>query len=363
MIQELRIPEREEILSLAASAGFEIAGVAPVTELPDFGRFADWIERGNAGAMGYLTDHRAALRRDVRTLLPSAQSVICVGKLYNGPEPCSTDVSDTECGWIARYAWGEDYHPVLRRGLEQLAQSLATVAGPFEWKACVDTAPVLERSLARAAGLGWIGKNTCLINQLRGSWFFLGELLTSLPLSASTETVPDRCGTCTRCIDACPTRAIVPRGDGYEIDSRLCISYLTIELRGTIDEPLRAGMGRHVFGCDICQDVCPWNGRSPSTERFSPLGENFAPPLEKLARLNESEFQRMFRSTPVSRARYRGFLRNVAIAMGNSGSPELLEPLRKLTRFEDATVQEQALWALQKLESGIAACTESSSRY
>ena len=360
MIQGLRIPTREEIQAFTVSAGFEIAGVAPVGTQADFGRFTDWVERGNAGGMGYLTDHRAALRKDVRSLLPSAQSIICVGKLYNGPEPYSTAFNDQERGWIARYAWGEDYHHVLQRGLTQLAMDLAGMTGPFEWKACVDTAPVLERSLARTAGLGWIGKNTCLINQARGSWFFLGELIVSLPLESTGESAPDRCGTCTRCINACPTRAIVPgTGGGYEIDSRLCISYLTIELRGRVDESLRAGVGRHIFGCDICQDVCPWNHRAPLTEDFAPRPDSFAPPLEKMAILTELEFKHMFRSTPVDRARYRGFLRNVAIAMGNSGSAALLEPLRKLTNFDDVEVREHAIWALRKLESEARACTES----
>jgi epoxyqueuosine reductase len=361
MLQALRIPTLGETQALAAAAGFELAGIAPVGEIPDFGRFSGWVERGQAGAMGYLTDHRAALRSDVRHLLSSARSVICVGKLYNGPEPYSTAFSDYERGWIARYAWGEDYHHVLRRGLEGLARDLAGFAGPHEWKACVDTAPVLERSLARSAGLGWIGKNTCLINQAGGSWFFLGELLTSLPLEPSGERAPDRCGTCTRCIEACPTQAILPSdAGGYEIDSRRCISYLTIELRGGIDEPLREGMGRHIFGCDICQDVCPWNHHAASLAEAT---ADVAPPLIKLAALSEQEFQKLFRETPVSRARYRGFLRNVAVAIGNSGSPALMEPLKKLTNFDDPMVREHALWALQKLESEARACTESYSSF
>jgi epoxyqueuosine reductase len=345
----------QEIHALATRAGFEIAGVAPVGPIPDFARYQDWVQRGRAGAMSYLTDRRAALRQDVRSLLPSARSVICVGKLYNGPEPLSTAFTDPERGWIARYAWGEDYHRVIRRGLEQIARDLADAAGPHEWKACVDTAPVLERSLAQAAGLGWIGKNTCLINQARGSWFFLGELITSLALTAAPEQAPDRCGTCTRCIDACPTAAILTDG----IDSRLCISYLTIELRGAIEEDLRDGVGRHIFGCDICQDVCPWNRRSDVTSDFAPVPGAFAPPLEKLASLTDQQFQDMFRATPVDRARYRGFLRNVAVAMGNSGSPALIEPLEKLALFDDELVREHAIWALQKLKSEAAACTDS----
>jgi epoxyqueuosine reductase len=352
MTQGLAILTGAEIEALAAAAGCELAGVAGVGPFADFGRFAGWVERGHAGRMGYLTDYRAALRADVRELLPSAQSVICVGKLYNGPEPYSTELTDTERGWIARYAWGEDYHQVLRAALLELAGALESLCGPFEFKICVDTAPVLERSLARDAGLGWIGKNTCLINQARGSWFFLGELITSLPLAPNAQVAADRCGSCTRCIEACPTAAILESPDGrYEVDARLCISYLTIELRGPVDEELRGRMGRHVFGCDICQDVCPWNrGAAVTTDAaFDPL--EFAPSLERLAGLSESEFRAMFRPTPVERARYRGFLRNVAIAMGNSRSARMVGPLLKLTAHEDAVVAEHAWWGLRTLRS------------
>jgi epoxyqueuosine reductase len=229
-----------------------------------------------AGEMGYLTDRRAGLRDDPRHLLPSARSILCVGKLYNGPQPYSTRFAGGDLAWISRYAWGEDYHQVLRRGLARVVDGLRALSpSRFEWKICVDTAPLLERAYARHAGLGWIAKNTCLINQAMGSWFFLGELLLSLDL-APDQPPPDRCGTCTRCIDACPTEAIVPTGlaDGpaWALDSRLCISYFTIELRGVAPVEARPAIGRHVFGCDICQDVCPWNRRAPATEEpaFAP---------------------------------------------------------------------------------------------
>jgi epoxyqueuosine reductase len=217
----------------------------------------------------------------------------------------------------------------------------------------VDTAPLLERAYARRAGLGWIGKNTCLIQQEAGSWFFLGEILVSLELAPDAPP-PDRCGTCTRCIDACPTGAIVSTGRSegplWGVDSRRCISYFTIELRGSIPEPLRAGNGNHVFGCDICQDVCPWNRKAAVTlePAFAPL--RFAPPLERLAGIGEEEFQAMFHGTPVLRARYRGFLRNVAVAMGASGLARFREPLGKLAAHPDPLVAEHARWALSRIE-------------
>ncbi len=344
--------ERLDVSALAREAGFELAGVVAVGPDRDFARYAGWVERGHAGAMGYLTDRRAGLREDVRSLLPTARSVISVGRLYNSPEPYSTEFNEADRAWISRYAWGEDYHDLMREGLERLARALEETCGPFDWKACVDTAPVLERSLARNAGLGWIGKNTCLINEGRGSWFFLGELITSLALPAGGETAPDRCGTCTRCIAACPTQAIVAAPEGrFEIDARLCISYLTIELRQGIDEPLRGPMGMNIFGCDICQDVCPWNRRAAVTEDPAFAAVQFAPSLKRMAALTEAEFRSLFQDTPVERARYRGFLRNVAVAMGNSGAARMLEPLEHLARADDPLVAEHAQWGLQKLKS------------
>ncbi len=246
-----------------------------------------------------------------RNLLPSAKSVISVAKLYNTPHPYSSAFTSEERAWISRYAWGDDYHDVLRQGVEKLA---ALLGRDHEHRVCVDTAPILERSWARAAGLGWIGKNTCLINQAIGSWLFLGELLTSLEIEIPpTSPPPDRCGTCTRCIDACPTAALTP----YELDATKCISYHTIELRGPIPEEFHAGIGAHIFGCDICQEVCPWNRAAPVTEEPAFAPRHFAPPLEQMASLSEREFREMFRGTPVTRARYEGFLRNVAIAMEN----------------------------------------------
>ena len=341
-----------DIRELARECGFELAGVAaaePVGELP---LYDAWLGAGFAGEMRYLTDRRAGIRGDPRHLLPRVRSVICVGKLYNAPQPYSTQFDDAERAWISRYAWGEDYHDVLRRGLARLDGLVRERAGPgYESRICVDTAPLLERSYARLAGLGWIAKNTCLINQKSGSWFFLGELLVSLEIAADTPP-PDRCGTCRRCIDACPTAAIVPQGAGYTLDSRLCISYFTIEQRGSIAEPLRAGMGAHVFGCDICQDVCPWNRRAPVSAETAFAPRHFAPALAEMALLTESEFRTMFRGTPVTRARYSGFLRNVAIAMGNRGLTQFRAPLEKLAASQDPVVAEHARWALTRCRQG-----------
>ena len=337
----------EKVRALARECGFELAGVARAEPANDAARYREWLEAGHAGEMRYLTDQRAAVREDPCNLLASARSIICVGKLYQTPWPHTTQFHDEERAWISRYAWGDDYHDVLRRGLERLAARISECAGAPEYKICVDTAPLLERSYARLAGLGWIGKNTCLINQQSGSWFFLGELLVSIDIAPDTPP-PDRCGTCRRCIDACPTTAIIPNGEGYTIDSRLCISYFTIEQRGPVPEEMRAGIGGHVFGCDICQDVCPWNPRAPITDDPAFAPRQFAPRLEEMASLTESEFRAMFRGTPITRARYSGFLRNVAIAMGNRGLPQFRAPLEKLAESPDPVVAEHARWALRR---------------
>ena len=345
----------EQVKTLARDCGFELAGIAAAVPASEAIYYRQWVADGFAGEMGYLTDRRAGLRDDPRQLLPSARSMLCVGKLYNAPRPYSTEFAGDDLAWISRYAWGDDYHPVLRRGLERVVDGLQALSpAPFEWKICVDTAPLLERAYAQHAGLGWIAKNTCLINQAMGSWFFLGELLLSLDL-APDQPPPDRCGTCTRCIDACPTEAIVPtgrmEGPAWALDSRLCISYFTIELRGAVPEEARSVVGRHVFGCDICQDVCPWNQRAPITGEPAFAARQFAPPLEKLAALSEDEFRGMFRSTPIPRARYNGFLRNVAIAMGNARHEKFRAPLERLAVREETVVSESARWALRQLDA------------
>ena len=348
---------RGQLSVWAAEAGFLRAGVVPAVPLAEFPAYTDWLQRGLAGSMNYLAGHRAEVRADPRRLLEPARSIVCLAQSYHGPQAYSTEFTDGECAWISRYAWGEDYHGVMRERLEKLAERMTVGWGPHEWRACVDTAPLLERSYARLAGLGWIGRNQCLIDEEAGSWFFVGFLLTSHELEPDIPP-PDRCGTCRRCIDACPTQALVPNADspgGWEMDARLCISYLTIELRGAIPVALREGMGRHVFGCDICQDVCPWNERllryppPAGEEKFAPREGLVAPRLDRLAALTPQEFQAMFRGTPVTRARYHGFLRNVAVAMGNSGLASMKEPLEHLARHENEMVAEHAHWALAQL--------------
>lgn len=298
----------DTVKRIAKACGLELAGIAAAAPAGDFERYQRWIDRGFAGEMRYMTDRRAELRRDPRSLLESARSVICVGKLYN----TAPHVKDPP---VSRYAWGSrDYHDILREGLQQVVERLLAIE-PFQYKICVDTAPLLERGYARQAGLGWIGKNTCLIHEPLGSWFFLGEILTSLDLDPDAPP-PDRCGSCTRCIDACPTQALVPDGDSWTLDSRRCISYLTIEYRGPVPDEMRASMGEHVFGCDICQEVCPWNSRAPVSEEpgFAPRP---IPPLEELERMTEGQFREFSRATPLARPKHAGFRRNVEVAIEN----------------------------------------------
>jgi epoxyqueuosine reductase len=299
----------ELVKRLAAECGFELAGVARAEPLAEAGYYAEWVRAGMAGEMGYLTGRRADLRADPRTLLPSARSLICVGKLYNTPGGS---------GPISRYALGGDYHDLMRASLERLAERLRGEAGPFESRICVDTAPLLERAYARRAGLGWIGRNTCLIHQGQGSWFFLGELLVSLALEPDSPPL-DRCGSCTRCIDQCPTTALVPTGrpdPAWALDARRCISYLTIELRGPVPETLQQSVGEHVFGCDICQEVCPWNRQAPFSADPA-LARRDTPPVEAMAQFTPEQFRARFRGFAVLRARHAWFVRNAATALAN----------------------------------------------
>jgi epoxyqueuosine reductase len=352
------------VMRAATEAGFDLVGVTPANDAPELEYFPRWIAVGHAGEMKYLEarDEQGRLKRaSLAHAAPWARSVVVCAINYNTAQPYSTDVSETEesekgRGWISRYAWGrQDYHDAVMPRLRQVETALKNAhgAGDLITRCYVDTGPVVERVVAKYAGIGWIGKNTCLINQKIGSWLFLGVILTSLDLEPELGLgvpAPDRCGTCTRCIDACPTDALIAP---YQLDSNKCIAYLTIEKRGAIPEDLRSGMGRHVFGCDICQDVCPWNRKAPATTaaEFQPRQELVNPALDWLAGISAEEFRAAFRGSPVRRAKRAGLRRNAVIAMGNGGDRKFLPRLEKLAADEDEVVSQSAAWAIHKLTS------------
>lgn len=337
----------------AREAGFELAGIAPVREFAELRHFPEWIAAGHAGEMKYMEamDEAGRLKREsLRSIVPWARSVIVCAINYNTDQPYSTDVKNPSRGWISRYAWSqEDYHDAVMYRLRTVEARLKQISSPDETqtRCYVDTGPVVERVYAKYAGIGWIGKNTCILNQKMGSWLFLGVILTLLELHADMPA-PDRCGTCTRCIDACPTDALIAP---YQLDSNRCISYLTIEKRGAIPEEIRGSMGRHVFGCDICQDVCPWNRKAPRTTapEFQPRAGLVNPALEWLAETSPEEFREKFRGSPIRRAKRAGLRRNAAIAMGNSGERRFVGVLEKMTEDEDQDVAESAKWGLRRL--------------
>lgn len=381
----------------AKSLGFDLCGVVREEQFPELARTEEWLARGYAGEMKYLADPR---RREPASVMPGIRSVIVCALNYNTDLPRSTDVppatdAGDPHGWISRYAWGADYHQVLQGKLTALSGAMrAHFDAPFEARVYADTGPLQERILAKYAGLGWLGKNTLLLNQRLGSFIFLGAILTTLDLAPTLEDgalpPPDLCGNCRRCIDACPTGAFV---EPYVMDARRCISYLTIELRDSIPEEFREAMGRHVFGCDICQDVCPWNRRAAATteEEFrrrtfqsrnsnAPpempeqiavgiLGSDeartsiaaeeslFSPRLEWLLSMDEVEFRQVFRDSAIKRAKWRGLVRNACIAAGNSDLPRgrpararILASLTRLSTSQDAVIAESALWALSRIQ-------------
>ena len=444
----------------ALAAGFDLVGVVSLDPAPqafweDLGFARRWVDAGRGGEMHYLANPK---RDDPRLVLPSAKSVICVGLIYNAPLPYSTEAPESgrheaessrqkaegrrqrlegsskleirsqrlanrdlpavspsaSCfqptadglppaasrshAWISRYAWGHDYHRVMRARLERLRAEIGSLAPGVETRVYVDTGPIVERALARYSGIGWVGKNTCLIHQEKGSWLFLGIILTSLALRPDFPA-PDRCGSCTRCLEACPTGALT---EPYVMDASRCIAYLTIELKGSIPLEFRSDVGRNVFGCDICQDVCPWNrgssdeygvasGESKDDGHFPALGNRprsaastdrpefqplfvtlpgagtleseaadgrapearsfslFNPPLEALSTLSEEDFKRAFARSPIKRAKYRGWLRNLCVAIGNSGSTHFTPWLESARHHPDPVVREHAEWALSQL--------------
>jgi epoxyqueuosine reductase len=409
------------IVEQARLLGFSLCGVAPAGQFPELQRLPEWLARGYAGHMNYLSDPR---RASPSLVLDGARSLIVCALLYNTDRPHTADVAvpqvfmnryrqtgeetigaadvspdDAPHGWISRYAWGDDYHCVLGAKLEQLVEAMrAEFPARFEARAYVDTGPVAERVAAKYAGLGWFGKNTCVIHPELGSWLFLGVIVTTLDLAPTLThgeaPQPDLCGQCTLCLEACPTGALV---EPYLLDARRCISYLTIEHRGSLPEELRPAMGAHVFGCDICQDVCPYNRKAPVTDlaeffprRLEAINENrsrsvgtkienrhedttlgagaapsgegsmpedfFAPPLEWLASLSKEGYQQMFRGSAMKRAKHQGLVRNACVALGNAASgltPAARERVRallaQLADFPDGVIAEHAAWALARV--------------
>ncbi len=353
-----RIEElRSVVLRAAADAGFDLAGIAPATDTRELEYFPEWIAAGRAGEMNYLEsrDDQGALKRSsLSRVAPWARSVMVCAINYNTAHPYSTQVQDPERGWISRYAWSrEDYHDAVLKRLKQVESKIHEAATGLEpmlvTRSYVDTGPIVERVFAKYAGVGWIGKNTCIINQKMGSWLFLGVILTSLDLHPDLPA-PDRCGTCTRCIEACPTDALL---EPYQLDSNRCIAYLTIEKRGSIPEDMRVGIGRHVFGCDICQDVCPWNRKAPSSTapEFQSRPGLVNPALEWLSKMSAEEFRETFRGSPIRRTKRSGLRRNAAIAMGNSGNVEFLPILEKMAQDEDPVVVDSAQWAIERVRN------------
>src|SRR3984885_6479109 len=380
----------------ARAIGFDLYGVVAIATAPsslegapqssfdetfkELAHLPEWLARGYAGEMDYLRDPR---RSDPRLVLDGAQSLIVVALNYNSPLPYSTELPVTHAdesprGWISRYAWGDDYHQVLHEKLDALVAAMrAQFPQTFEARSYIDTGPIIERIAAKYAGLGWLAKNTCLINEEMGSWLFLGVIVTTLELAPSIPfgelPPPDLCGNCRLCLDACPTQAFPAP---YVLDASKCISYLTIELRGAIPAKLRPAMGRTVIGCDICQDVCPWNHKSAVTRlaAFQPrplvsTSENsngheknrdslFAPQLEKLVSLTQKEFSELFRDSAVKRAKWRGVVRNACIALGNSNVAQdsdahqrIVGLLEHLADGVDPLIAEHARWALARLNN------------
>ena len=358
----------EAACELAKACGFSNAGLVSLPHAEasrDADRFTDWIAKGSAGTMRFLqraNENGELVRARIATPFPWARTAMVCFANYHCAAPLSTEKHDPRSGWIARYAWSSridadgnrrpsDYHKVLLKRVKSLDAKLRERYGEFESRAYVDTGPVVERSLATAAGLGWTGKNTCLIHPKLGSFGFLAVLLTSLdarPKEKTAKLVKDHCGTCRRCLDACPTGALT---EPYKMDATKCISYLTIEHKGTIAPELMEGMGRQVFGCDICQDVCPWNRKAPiaSDPELEPRRELVNPALEWLASLDEESFERIFNGSPVRRAGFLGLRRNAAIAMGNSGEQVFLPRLKQWADAADEGVRTAAQWALSRL--------------
>jgi len=334
---------------LARENGFDLAGIAPPHLGEAYGRYRDWLARGHHGAMAYMARTPEA-REDLRRLWPETRSALVVAMRYQPPDaPAGGEASPPlPRGIIAGYAQGGDYHKFMKKRLMRVLRSLKEIAPEIEGRSYVDTGPVLERDLAVLCGLGWKAKNSLLLNRELGSYFFLGTLLLNAGLPPDAPFEEDHCGTCTRCIEACPTGAIVAPG---VLDARLCISYLTIELRGPMPRELRPLVGGHVFGCDICQEVCPWNEEAPpaAEPRFLPRPGARRPELLGLLELGEGAFRERFLGTAVMRCRYDGFLRNAAVAVGNTAGAEALQPLARALKHAEPMARGHAAWAMGRI--------------
>jgi epoxyqueuosine reductase len=358
------------IVERANALGFDLCGIVRAERFSEMGLFEEWLSRGYAGEMKYLHDAR---RTDPSLVMEGLRSVIVCALNYNTAHPYSTKAAaEAACasgpprGWISRYAWGDDYHAVMWEKLNSLAAALPErFSEPFTARAYADTGPVAERLFAKHAGLGWLGKNTLLLNKAYGSWLFLGVILTSLDLQPSLQPgetpPPDQCGSCRQCLDACPTNALVAP---YLLDARRCLSYLTIELRETVPEEFREAIGWQVYGCDICQDVCPYNRKAPvsSLQQLEPrqewrTGSLLRPQLERLAEMSQEDFREGFRNSAMKRTKWAGLVRNACLAMGNAQFERNSEEqsraealLQKLAKSEISTIAESAVWSLKRIQ-------------
>ena len=342
-----------DIKSQAAVLGFDLCGVAPATDLPELPFMQTWLDKGYGGDMAYLA-RTAARRSDARKVLPSARTVISLGTVYNTDRPYSTEEHDPTTADISRYAWGTDYHAVIGSRTRELLEWMEEAnPDPFEGKVYVDTGPVQERVYAQHAGLGWIGKNTCVINPELGSWVFLSEIPCSLPLETDVPAL-DQCGTCTLCLEACPTDAIV---EPWVLDATRCLSYLTIEVKKTLPEEHRESVGSHVYGCDICQDVCPWNAQAARSDDdcWQPQSALDQPSLIDLWRQPDHLLLPVIQRSPMSHTGLRNVRRNIAVALGNSGDPDAADALTDVPDGDlrsDPLVVEHREWARRRLAKG-----------
>jgi epoxyqueuosine reductase len=342
----------QELKSEALSIGFDLVGIAPAITPHGFTPFKEWLKRGFSGEMHYMTKHAAA-RHHPSNVMDGVRSIVLVGMNYYS-DPVREDPSPHQnssprlSGKVSRYAWGTDYHVILRERLKQLQKFVIQNVPESNSRVVVDTAPILERDFSQIAGIGWIGKNTMLINKYEGSWLFLGGLLVDFKLEYDPPHTANHCGTCTRCLDACPTDAFA---GPYQLDSRLCISYLTIELRSSVPKSLRPKIGSWVFGCDICQDVCPWNRKSSRTHEpgFLPQNGTYPFDLEQVLSLTEETFRKQFNKSTLKRPKRAGLLRNAAIALGNHGDPRSVPCLSRAMEDGEPLIRGAAAWALGKI--------------